>query len=170
MQTKTVCLLSIAVLAVSATAAAARDGVVPYDSLVCQDKAVMDGFGAVMKRTTATEFFAYINELTDSGRCQHVVRGEHVTFTPRGDGTACLAANASKPCMVSILAPNDLENAAIAAATAGTTGQATTTGQGSSETTGSIGGRTTITTKTIRTIERPGQRPVTTEQTTTETR
>ena len=135
-------LLACATVAMSAQAAAARDGRMPFDTLACRDPSIMAGFADVMRRTTPNEFFAYITRLTDSGRCEKVVQGEPVSFTATNNGGTCLSLRSNQPCMVSIVTADILEATAVAATTTGTTtGQApTTTGQGGSvETTGSIG-------------------------------
>jgi len=172
MHTKTPVLLACALLSLSASAAAAREGRMPFDTLACRDQSIMAGFADVMRRTTPNEFFAYIGRLTDSGRCEKVVQGEPVTFMATNDGRSCLSLKSNQPCMVSVVTPDILETTAIAAASPPTTtGQATTTGQSSSaDITGSIDRPATVITKTITTVVRPGQQPVTTTRTTTETR
>src|SRR5689334_21529105 len=94
---KTGFLLACTMLAMSAEAAAARDGRMPFDTLACRDPSIMAGFANVMRRTTPSEFFAYITRLTDSGRCEKVVQGEPVSFTASSDGGTCLSLRSNQP-------------------------------------------------------------------------
>lgn len=164
------CLVAFGLLTTSISAAA-RDGVMPYDTLVCRDKGIIMGFADQMRRTTPDEFFDYVGNLIHDGRCDKILEGERVTFTELPDGRSCVSVRPNEPCYWSGATAERLVARAIAART-----PPTTTGQGAaSETTGSAGlrprtGETTTTTRTTTTIIRPGERPVTTTETTRTTR
>src|SRR6185437_9017314 len=51
----------LGVLLSPAVAAAASDGVMPYDDLACRDKAILNGFQGAMEKTGFLQFRAYIN-------------------------------------------------------------------------------------------------------------
>jgi hypothetical protein len=175
MQTKFDLVIAAALLMASVSTSSAREGMVPYDTLICQDKQVMNGFADVMRKTSVPGFSNYINHVIESGRCEKLVEGDPVSFAARNDGGSCLTRRSDQPCLLSIIEPDLLEAHAIATRVPPTTtgqGTPTTTGQGTeTETTGSVDKHpvTTIT-KTTKTVVQPGQRPVTTTRITTETR
>jgi hypothetical protein len=160
------CLVAFGLLS-TLMSAAAREGTMPFDTIVCRDKGIILGFADRMRQTTPGQFWDYVGNLVREGRCDRIVQGEPVTFTEMNDGGTCVSGRLTGTCFWSVAKAENLTAPTLAART-----QPTTTGQGADpETTGSVGarpqtGETTIT-RTTTTIIRPGQRPVTTETTRT---
>jgi hypothetical protein len=149
--------------------ATARDGTMPFDTVACRDKGIIQGFADRMRETTPDQFWMYVDGLIRSGQCDKIFQGEPVAFTPLNDGAACLSIHANAPCYWSVAQPRTLAAPAIATRTT----EPTTTGQAADpETTGSVAprGQTTMIVRTTTTIVRPGERPVTTTETTRTTR
>jgi hypothetical protein len=154
-------------LVATASSAAAREGIMPFDTLVCRDQGIIAGFADRMKETTPDQFWDYVGSLVQDGRCDRIVQGEPVAFTERPDGGSCVSLRANLPCYWSVAKASSLTATAVAART-----PPTTTGQGAApETTGSVAprastGETVTIKRTTTTIIRPGERPVTTTETT----
>jgi hypothetical protein len=161
------CLFALGLLATSMPAAA-RDGVMPFDTVACRDKSIIQGFADRMRETMPDQFWMYVDGLIRTGQCEKIFQGEPVAFTPLNDGGACLSTRANQPCYWSVAQPRTLPAPAIATRT-----EPTTTGQAvPPEITGSVTpqGQTTTIVRTTTTIVRPGERPVTTTETTRTTR
>jgi hypothetical protein len=164
---KTGCLIAFSLLATSISASA-RDGTMPFDTVACRDKGIIQGFADRMRETTPDQFWMYVDGLIRSGQCDKIFQGEPVAFTPLNDGGACLSIRANAPCYWSVAQPRTAPAPAIATRT-----EPTTTGQAASpEITGSVAprGQTTTIVRTTTTIVRPGERPVTTTETSRTTR
>jgi hypothetical protein len=165
--TATGCLVAFGLLATSISAAA-RDGTMPFDTVACRDKGIIQGFADRMRETMPDQFWMYVDGLIRTGQCEKIFQGEPVAFTPLNDGGTCLSIRANERCFWSVAQTRTLAAPAIAART-----EPSTTGQAAPpETTGSVAprGQTTTIVRTTTTIVRPGERPVTTTETTRTTR
>ena len=164
------CLIAFGLLTTSMPAAA-RDGTMPFDTLVCHDRGVILGFADRMRQTTPDQFWDYVGDLVRGGSCERIGQGEAVAFTELPDGRTCVSRHANDLCYWSVARADPLTAPAVAART-----QPETTGRGAApETTGSVGprsatGETTTINRTTTTIIRPGERPVTTTETKRTTR
>jgi hypothetical protein len=164
------CFVAFGLLATSISAEA-RDGIMPFDTVACRDKGIIQGFADRMRETTPDQFWMYVDGLIRSGQCEKVFQGEPVSFTPLNDGGACLSTTANQPCYWSVAQPRTMAGPAVATRT-----QPTTTGQAEPETTGSVTrsvtpqGQTTTIVRTTTTVIRSGERPVTTTDTSRTTR
>jgi hypothetical protein len=164
---RTGCVVAFGLLATSVSATA-RDGTMPFDTVACRDKSIIQGFADRMRATTPDQFWMYVDELIRTGQCDKIFQGEPVAFTPLNDGGTCLSIRANEPCYWSVAQAATFLAPAIATRT-----EPTTTGQAASpETTGSVApqGQTTTIVRTTTTIIRPGERPVTRTETRRTTR
>jgi hypothetical protein len=95
------CLIVFGLLTTSMPAAA-RDGTMPFDTLVCHDKGIILGFADRMLRTTPDEFWDYVGDLVRGGSRERIGQGEAVAFTELPDGRTCVARHANEPCYWSV--------------------------------------------------------------------
>ena len=166
--TATGCLVAFGLLATSISAAA-RDGTMPFDTVACRDKGIIQGFADRMRETMPDQFWMYVDGLIRTGPVRKDFPGRAGRIHPaeRRRAPACRSA-ANERCFWSVAQTRTLAAPAIAART-----EPSTTGQAAPpETTGSVAprGQTTTIVRTTTTIVRPGERPVTTTETTRTTR
>ena len=101
------CLVAVGLLTTSISADA-RDGTMPFDTVACRDKGIIQGFADRMRATTPDQFWMYVDGLIRSGQCEKVFQGEPVSFTPLNDGGACLSTTANQPCFWTVAQPRTM--------------------------------------------------------------
>ena len=90
--------LVVAIGLLAASAAAAREGSMPYDALACKNKNIVLGFGGMMSKDDYPTFQQYLTNLTISGQCERILEGQSVTFTKSSGGGSCFTLETGQAC------------------------------------------------------------------------